>query len=152
MTPLTLFAVTSAIVLALGSLKVEKSDSVYLIKDEDGKVGKISIKTDSEEKILDKDRLFVSIKGKNISEPSIIDEIEFNKRYGNLLLVEPKKPKLFILYFEQGSDNLTLESEALIDDILKEVAGRDDPEITILGHTDTVGNKESNYSLGLKRA
>lgn len=152
MTPLTLFAVTSAIVLALGSLKTEKHDYIYLIKGEDGKVGKVSIKTDLEEKVLDKDRLFVSIKDKNISEPSTISEDEFNRLYGNLLSAEPKKPKVFLLYFEQGSDKLTESSEIVINDILKEISERDDPEITILGHTDSIGNKDNNYMLGFKRA
>ncbi len=152
MTPSALFIITSAIVIALGSIKVEKKDTVLLLADEDGKVGKISVKTDNVEKLIDKEKYFVSIKDGQISELSKMNDEEFNKRYAKILSFEPKKPKSFILYFEPGTDTLTAESLPVINDIIKEIESRKDPEVVIIGHTDSVGSKELNYNLGLKRA
>lgn len=152
MTPSALFVITSAIVIALGSLKVEKKDTVLLLADDDGKVGKISVKIDNVEKVIDREKFFVSVKDGQLSEVLRMSDEEYNKRYGKILSIEPKKPKSFILYFEYGSDNLTTESLSVINEIIKEIESRKDPEVVIIGHTDSVGTKEENYTLGLRRA
>jgi len=152
MTPLTLFAITTAIVIALGSNKMEKSDKVCLLSDDDGKVGKVFVRTDNSEKIIDKEKYFIKIKDNTISDPILIKEEDFQKWYGNLLASEPARPKSFILYFETGSDNLTSESLQTLEQILEEIKKGKYTELEIIGHTDTVGKKEVNYNLGLKRA
>ncbi|MCX8083593.1 MAG: OmpA family protein [Calditerrivibrio sp.] len=152
MTPFTLFVLTTAVVLAIGSFKIEKKDLVCLMADEDGKVGKVYVKTEKGEVVIDKNKYFVTIDKDKISEPTLMSDEEFSKRYSNLLNMEPLKPKSFLLYFLAGSDNLTEESLANVQDLLKEIKSRKDPEILIIGHTDSLGSKEVNYNLGLKRA
>ena len=47
---------------------------------------------------------------------------------------------------------IAIESRALVPDILRAVKGRSDPEVAIVGHTDTMGTPPANIELGLKRA
>jgi len=152
MTPLGLFVISTAIVIALGSIKEDKSDKVCLLADDDGKVGKILVKNETTEKVIDKEKYLIEIKDNKLSDPTKIDEKEFEKRYGKLLQAEAKRPKTFILYFETGSDQLTEESIDMIKEIINEIKNRENPELEIIGHTDSVGEKETNYLLGLKRA
>ena len=55
-------------------------------------------------------------------------------------------------YFEFDSDVLTDESRRLIPTILTTVKDRGAREVTIVGHTDSMGDKPDNFALGLKRA
>lgn len=152
MTPLGLFVISTAIVITLGSIKEDKSDKICLLADDDGKVGKILVKNETTEKVIDKEKYLIEIKNNKISDPTKIDEKEFEKRYGKLLQAEAKRPKTFILYFETGNDQLTEESIDMIKEINNEIKNRENPELEIIGHTDSVGEKEANYLLGLKRA
>ena len=58
----------------------------------------------------------------------------------------------FILYFIQGSDELTDDSKAMLPKIFQTIKSRESTDIVISGHTDTVGEKEYNYTLSLERA
>jgi len=72
--------------------------------------------------------------------------------YQLLLKAEPAKPAHFILYFENNSINLTKESMTLIPKILQVSKEREPSEISVIGHTDTMGSSEYNNSLSLQRA
>ncbi len=77
---------------------------------------------------------------------------QMNARYGGLLASMPEQPKLFILYFKQGSTDLVDESGALLPDLFSEVKRRPGVDVQIVGHTDTVGEAGLNDSLSVKRA
>ncbi|MCX5819382.1 MAG: OmpA family protein [Deltaproteobacteria bacterium] len=47
---------------------------------------------------------------------------------------------------------LTDESQALIPAILDAAMNHPVPDVSVIGHTDTVGNTEANEKLGLQRA
>ena len=64
----------------------------------------------------------------------------------------PRKPVSFLLYFEAGGAKLTPESELELTRIEAEINSRVAPDISIIGHTDTAGDDESNERLGLERA
>jgi outer membrane protein OmpA-like peptidoglycan-associated protein len=64
----------------------------------------------------------------------------------------PEPPVSFMLYFESGDVKLTPESEALIQDVLREVENHAAPDVSIIGHTDTVGTAKDNAELGMQRA
>ena len=58
----------------------------------------------------------------------------------------------FLLYFLEGKDALTPESQQVVQQIFAEIARRPVPEIVIIGHTDRVGSVTSNDDLSLRRA
>jgi outer membrane protein OmpA-like peptidoglycan-associated protein len=72
--------------------------------------------------------------------------------FGDALAALPRAPGHVTLYFRFESNQLTDESRALVPQILRAVKDRSDPEVAIVGHTDTMGTPAANVELGLKRA
>ena len=71
---------------------------------------------------------------------------------GPALAALPKPPLRFILYFEHDSADLTPESKAILKKVLGMIRDRAPVDISVVGHTDTVGLKGYNYALSMKRA
>jgi outer membrane protein OmpA-like peptidoglycan-associated protein len=81
-----------------------------------------------------------------------MDQAEVERMFRGVLSALPLPPRHFTLYFQSGSDQLTNESRALTAEILRVVKARPNPDVIVVGHTDTVGSAASNEELGLKRA
>lgn len=81
-----------------------------------------------------------------------LSEDEAARLFGSALAALPPAPKHYILQFAFESDTLTAASSALVPEILRAVKALSVPEVVIVGHTDTMGERNSNVALGLKRA
>jgi outer membrane protein OmpA-like peptidoglycan-associated protein len=81
-----------------------------------------------------------------------MSEAEVQRVFGSALAALPPPARHFTLYFRFESDELTDESRALVPEILSTVKQRSDPEVAVIGHTDTMGTPRTNVELGLKRA
>jgi outer membrane protein OmpA-like peptidoglycan-associated protein len=68
------------------------------------------------------------------------------------MAAQPPLPVSFMLYFKAGGAVLTDESRALIPAILDAARKHPVADVSVIGHTDTVGNSEANEKLGLQRA
>lgn len=90
--------------------------------------------------------------GKRKVSTKTLSATQMNARFGALLSSMPEQPKLFILYFKQGSTELVDESGALLPDLFSEVKRRPGVDVQIVGHTDSVGEAGLNDSLSVKRA
>ena len=55
------------------------------------------------------------------------------------------------VYFEFDKYRLTPESIYVLDELSKKIT-RNNPNLFVEGHTDSIGTKEYNFSLGLRRA
>ncbi|MFA5808068.1 MAG: OmpA family protein, partial [bacterium] len=84
--------------------------------------------------------------------PTVMPGQEVLAIAGPALAALPKPPARFILYFEHDSVDLTVESQALLPKVLGAIRDRAPVDVSVVGHTDTVGKKEYNYGLSLKRA
>jgi outer membrane protein OmpA-like peptidoglycan-associated protein len=78
------------------------------------------------------------------------DDVE--RLFGPALAALPPEPRSFTLYFKFESDELTDESARLVPTVLSDVRQRSDPEVAVIGHTDTMGHPKANIQLGMKRA
>jgi outer membrane protein OmpA-like peptidoglycan-associated protein len=74
------------------------------------------------------------------------------KRYADVINATPAAPKLFIVYYQTGGNELTAESLSVVESIPRELAGRPAAEVIVTGHTDRVGTIEANDALSAKRA
>jgi outer membrane protein OmpA-like peptidoglycan-associated protein len=72
--------------------------------------------------------------------------------FGAAMAARPVYPERYYLYFETGGSRLTAESLALVTTILAKVAERDNPDVSVVGHSDTQGKAESNAVLAYQRA
>ena len=77
---------------------------------------------------------------------------QVEKRYGQLLSVQPAAEQRFTLFFMPGGSALTPESTTALADILSRATERSGGEVVVIGHTDRVGTVESNDALSLQRA
>jgi outer membrane protein OmpA-like peptidoglycan-associated protein len=73
-------------------------------------------------------------------------------RFGPALAAQPARAARFTLYFVEGKDRLTDESQRLVDSTLAEIAARPVPDVLVVGHTDAVGSHAANDALALQRA
>jgi outer membrane protein OmpA-like peptidoglycan-associated protein len=70
--------------------------------------------------------------------------------YDALLSAMPAPPRVFTLYFIEGTTKLTPESAPQLDELRRAITPASDIQIT--GHTDTTGDAASNDKLSLDRA
>jgi OOP family OmpA-OmpF porin len=81
-----------------------------------------------------------------------LGEADVQRLFGDALAALPPPPLHFVLNFRFESDELTDEAGALVPDILNAMRDRHGADIIVTGHTDTLGTRQANFALGLKRA
>jgi outer membrane protein OmpA-like peptidoglycan-associated protein len=77
---------------------------------------------------------------------------EVERLFGDALSSLPPAPEHFTLFFRFDSEELTEESRRLVQDVLRAVKQRPEPDVLAIGHTDTTGSDAKNIELGLRRA
>lgn len=127
--------------------------TVVLLRDFDGGVGSVAVGNEHGESILTRagEMTQVSTDDPIPSQPRRLTPGEIAELYRETLAAHPIPPKRFILYFEQGSSELTGQSRALLVDIIEEVARRDHADVSVIGHTDRVSSETFNKGLALQR-
>ena len=129
------------------------SDVIVLLPDDQGKTGAIVVSSAGVERRLDQPGQTVTVEaGSPPGLPGMMAGEEALAVAGPALAALPKPPVRFILYFEHDSVNLTPESRARLKKVLETIRERAPVDVSVVGHTDTVGEKEYNYSLSMKRA
>jgi outer membrane protein OmpA-like peptidoglycan-associated protein len=128
---------------------------VYVIMpDADGNVGKVEVTTEKGSQLLDQAWQSTEVKGidQMPAEPRILDEKQVKEMFREALDVKPEKPVSYIVYFDTDQTRITTDSQKMMGEIVKEIKKRTPLEITLSGHTDSVGSIEYNRTLSLKRA
>ena len=82
----------------------------------------------------------------------VMTDSEVQTIFGGALSAQPPPPLHFVVYFRFESDDLADESRQSIPDVLRQIAARSFPDVTVVGHTDTTGDRAANFQLGLGRA
>ena len=91
----------------------------------------------------------------NVTAPAAavpIEQSEVNRRFGGLLATLPTPAESFAVNFDPNQDTISAESRAQVARILASIQTRRSTSVTVIGHTDTTGDPQSNYTLGLQRA
>jgi outer membrane protein OmpA-like peptidoglycan-associated protein len=128
--------------------------TVVLLPDPDGKVGALTVSTDAGSVDIAKAGEATTVKSKTSlpSKPTIFSEDKIVAKFGEALASLPEQPVHFILYFKSGSTELTKKSTDLLPKILETVEERESQSISVVGHTDTAGNRKYNLRLSTLRA
>lgn len=134
-------------VLTLGlALAGCASDKVALLADEGGGVGKVAVLDPAS----DAERGQLTVANTQAGLGGTVRPHPLTTNYDALLAAMPAAPKVFDLYFVEGTTQLTPESQPTLDELRKIVTPTTDVQIT--GHTDTTGDAASNDQLSLDRA
>ena len=129
------------------------SDTIILLPDDQGKTGAIIVSGTGGEKILSEPRQAVTVPaGDAPNEPFVMPQKDVNSLVGPALAALPKPPAQFILYFKHDTTELTKESLAHLDEVVRTIRERAPADVSVVGHTDTMGTKRYNNRLSLMRA
>jgi outer membrane protein OmpA-like peptidoglycan-associated protein len=141
--------ITIALLLAACS-----GTTVVLVPDADGKVGEVSVDTQAGSTVLTKanESTEASKADKKPSDPETLSEQEVQSMFAKTLAKEPIPPARHRLYFGMGDTQLNPESEHEIDSIIADINTRKSCDLSVIGHSDRVGDNNSNRGISMQRA
>lgn len=126
---------------------------IVLLESPDGSVGKVSVADARGNTLIDEAGEAVNMDAYLTNDQVFKVEKEVIKEeFGNAIDSRPPLPAKYVLLFQLGNAKLTPESLAEANKLLEDIKSRPAPDITILGHTDTVGRDTVNDKLSRKRA
>jgi outer membrane protein OmpA-like peptidoglycan-associated protein len=153
---LTLFLAASACAPRLRTTPDSTAPEVVaLLPDPDsGLVGRARASTSKGTVELSEARASTRVVGRKVAPtaPVALSEADAGRLFGDVLASLPPAPQHFTVNFEFDSDEPTADSRAQLPQILSVVKGRPFPEVSVVGHTDTIGTRTSNIMLGMRRA
>jgi outer membrane protein OmpA-like peptidoglycan-associated protein len=123
---------------------------ITLLASPDGSVGKVVVKGAGGERLIDQARFAAPLDGSQAPAP--VDEARFQRDFAEAMAARPELPQTFVLYFESDATQPTQESQGLLPEIMRNAAKRASADMSIIGHSDTVGSAELNEGLSLRRA
>ena len=123
---------------------------VALLASPDGSVGKVLVRGSKGEQLIEQSHFGALLDGS--VAPAPVEEAALQRDFGDAMAARPPLPQHFVLYFESGEAKLTAESQALLPEILASAEKRATVDMSVIGHSDTVGRAEVNEALSLKRA
>jgi len=141
-----------AILLVLSACAASR-DVIVLLPDDKGETGSIVVSGAGGEQVLSKPRETVSVaSGAAPGEPVVMSSEEVRSLVGPALDALPQPPLQFILYFKHDTAELTRQSQADLKKVLRTIRERKPVDMSVVGHTDTLGSRNYNYRLSLERA
>lgn len=128
--------------------------TVVLVPDPDGKVGQVSLTTDGGTTLLSQanESAGASRAGDPPTAKEVMPEKKINTLFGATLANEPIPPKRYRLYFSTGTANLTEDALTEIPKIAITVRERQSCDLSVIGHSDRVGDNASNKTISMQRA
>lgn len=131
---------------------ISRNDLVVLLPKTGGDIGGIVVTTRGRQIVLDRAYAGVHIDGPGVMQAVIYDAQRAHQEFFDVVAALPGRPATFLLYFLEGNDELTPESEREVERIFAAIAARPNPEILVIGHTDALGNAQFNDQLSRQRA
>lgn len=127
--------------------------SLVVLLPEDGTVsGEVMVTTPTGSQLLNQSWQAAEISGSGVAGPVVMDEAAVQGMFGEVLAAMPRPPVHYLLFFQLDSTELVPDSRPILTEIVKAIVERAPADLSIVGHTDTVGADEYNYQLGLRRA
>lgn len=132
---------------AAGALAGCATSKVSLYPDADGATGAVAVldtKSEAELGALTQANTWTRLGGRTVKPQPV------KNAYADLMARMPPPPRVYMLYFVEGTTDLTPESTPTLEALRQAVTEASDVQIT--GHTDTVGTSDSNDALSRDRA
>ena len=143
-------AVIAAIGLAVFLLRpTAPKETVVVLPSPDGHTGTVVVQRGETRQVLDQPYATSRSDDGKVEQ---LSAAEVKQTFGNTLQALPARPTTFVLYFITGTDELTPESKAELQNVLAALKDRPLPDVQVIGHTDTVGELLVNDRLSAQRA
>lgn len=124
---------------------------VVLVESPDGSTGAIIVDSGRGGQLVNRKNQGVTMDGAN-GAPFDVEAARLQADFAAARDAQPALPARYQFYFNTGGTSLTTESASFIPVVLEDVRQRGAAAVSIIGHTDTVGDDASNEKLGLMRA
>lgn len=118
----------------------------------DGKVGGVIVRREGQEQLLEKPYAASRIVAEGKPQAAQLSAADVKETFAVALAALPGRPATFLVYFLEGKDELTAASNAELKNLFAEIRRRPEPDVMIIGHTDSVGGDAYNDKLSLARA
>jgi len=129
----------------------QTSGIVVLLPEKDGNKTAVVVKDGDKEIVLDQPYAAARRSPLGTRADTTTPQ-EVQARFGPALAAQPARPTAFTLYFVEGKDEFTPDSQKLVETVFTEIASRPVPDILVIGHTDGVGTDQVNDALARRRA
>jgi outer membrane protein OmpA-like peptidoglycan-associated protein len=127
--------------------------NVTLLPEEGGRVGVIEFVDNSgKEHLISKAWETLEIDKSGKADSKISDEKTVMKKYGDTIAAMPPKPASFMIFFGSESFDISSESKKELELAIEEIKNKKASLVMCAGHTDSLGEKEYNRALSLRRA
>lgn len=143
-------AVLAMLALIAGINFLDKNSTQIVLLDSN-KTSSITLKTAYKSELLSTPNEYLSINNINQNEKRVLNNSEVEDKFGSIIKASVDKPISYKLYFT-NSDSLDEKSLKIIPKIKQTIKDRYPCEVSIIGHTDTVGSNDINKKVSLKRA
>lgn len=130
----------------------EKELFVLLAHPEDGSVGEILVTNSLSSTRLNTAGASVQVSSDNPSVPVELTAEEIQAVFAATLLALPQAAESSMLFFLPDKAVLNQESWDFLPELLENIQTRNACEITVVGHTDTMGTADYNLQISLQRA
>jgi outer membrane protein OmpA-like peptidoglycan-associated protein len=125
---------------------------VVVLPGPDGKVGTVVVERGGERVVLNQAFAASRIVSGSSPQAQRLEESDARREFGTAMAALPGRPKTFLLYFLEGTDEFTPESRIELERMLAELRQSSAPDVVVIGHTDRVGSLQFNDRLSLQRA
>lgn len=148
----------AVIVALVGALMVLFSadpvgdELVVVLPSADGHVGTVIVERRGETAVLNRAYAASRIVDGSAPQAERLSAGDVRGAFAVALGALPDRPKSFLVYFLEATDEFTPESREEFQRILAELRERGAPDVVVIGHTDRVGNSQFNDRLSLQRA
>jgi len=124
-------------------------ETVVVLPSADGHTGTVVVQRGEARQVLDQPYAASRSDEDKVQQ---LSAAEVKQEFGTTLQALPARPTAFILYFITGTDELTADSKAELQNVLAALKDRPAPDVLVIGHTDTVGELTTNDRLSAQRA
>jgi peptidoglycan-associated lipoprotein len=131
-----------------------KQNIVVLLPEPDGTAGRISVTNSAGSQEMSQPLSAVQVERPDVAPtaPFPLDADAVRRMFGAAIDALPTAEERFLLYFVEGTDDLTAESAARVPEVFDAIRARHSTAVSVTGHTDTTGDPQSNQQLGMRRA
>ncbi|MEQ1557551.1 MAG: OmpA family protein [Methyloglobulus sp.] len=128
--------------------------TVVLIPDAAGKVGQVSVTTKAGTTNLSKanESTAATKAEQSPTSAAIMSTDKIQTMFGDTLAKVPIPPERFRLYFSSGTSDISAETRAEIGKVIDVIKKHESCDLSVIGHSDRVGDNASNKGLSIDRA
>jgi len=138
-----------ALIMACGH-----KNMIVLVPDPDGSVGQVTVSNAAGSVEMNRANQSTTVRERTTAPapPAELKPAQVQDLFGQVLSNVPQAPIHFILYFESDSVQLLPASIQLLPEIVAAIQQRAPTRISVVGHSDTLGDKTYNLDLSKSRA